>query len=97
MPQGLTSREASARLQQYGPNVVAEGTVHPWPVLLQKFWTPVPWMLEFTIGLELVCLVSVKVGTGVGDRGHGLSHHVASPKVWQRLGRAPGTSRTCSG
>jgi hypothetical protein len=28
----------------------------------------------------------------VADRGHGLGHHVASPKVWQRPGRAPGTN-----
>ena len=31
---------------------MAEDTARPWRVLLGKFWAPIPWMLEFAIGLE---------------------------------------------
>ncbi len=51
---GLTGDAARARLGQYGPNVIPEGTVHPWRALLEKFWAPIPWMLEFAIGLEIL-------------------------------------------
>jgi len=50
---GLSSREASARLTQVGPNAVAQERRRAWLVLLQKFWAPVPWMLEATIALQL--------------------------------------------
>jgi H+-transporting ATPase len=51
--EGLTAAEAEARLRQYGPNAVPEEHAHPWRTLLGKFWSPVPWMLEATIVLEL--------------------------------------------
>jgi|SRR5579875_630367 len=51
---GLTSTEAGRRLQQYGPNEAVEERRHPVRALLGKFWAPVPWMLEVTIGLQLV-------------------------------------------
>ena len=51
--EGLTAAEAEARLLQYGPNAVPEEHPHPWRALLGKFWSPVPWMLEATIVLEL--------------------------------------------
>ncbi len=51
---GLSTQEAARRLQQYGPNVVAEERRHPWQAVLSKFWAPVPWMLELAIVLELV-------------------------------------------
>ena len=50
---GLTGAEAAARLRQYGPNAVPEARPHPWRVLLGKFWSPVPWMLEATVVLQL--------------------------------------------
>ena len=50
---GLTSQEASSRLNQYGPNAVQESRPHPLLLLLKNFWGPVPWMLETTIALEL--------------------------------------------
>lgn len=50
---GLTSAEAQQRLLQYGPNIVAEDTPHPWFAFLRKFWAPVPWMLEATIALQV--------------------------------------------
>jgi H+-transporting ATPase len=50
---GLSSQEAEKRLVQYGPNAVVEETQHPVLILLNKFWAPVPWMLEATVLLEL--------------------------------------------
>jgi H+-transporting ATPase len=51
---GLSAAEAARRLAQYGPNEVAEEKPHPLLALLRKFWSPVPWMLEVTIILQLV-------------------------------------------
>lgn len=51
---GLSTQEAQARLQQYGPNAVPEERPHPLLLFLYKFWSPVPWMLEITLLLELV-------------------------------------------
>ncbi|MHB9101418.1 MAG: plasma-membrane proton-efflux P-type ATPase [Sulfuricella sp.] len=52
--QGLSTGEAARRLTQFGPNEVAEEKPHPLFALLRKFWSPVPWMLEVTIVLQLV-------------------------------------------
>ena len=52
--QGLTREEAKTRLRQYEPNAVREAEPHLLLVLAQKFWAPVPWMLEATIILELI-------------------------------------------
>ncbi len=52
--QGLNTAEAARRLIQSGPNEVAEEKPHPLLALLRKFWSPVPWMLEITIVLQLV-------------------------------------------
>ena len=51
---GLTSAEATRRQSQYGPNEVAEEKPHPILALLRKLWSPVPWMLEATIILQLL-------------------------------------------
>ena len=51
---GLTTAEAQARLQQYGPNRVEEEQRRPVLTFLAKFWAPVPWMLEATIVLEIL-------------------------------------------
>ena len=53
-PQGLTAAEAETRLRQYGPNAVREAKPHLLLAIAQKFWAPVPWMLEATIILELL-------------------------------------------
>lgn len=50
---GLTSREAAERLNQFGPNAVKVPRNHPIAQFLSKFWGPIPWMLEITVGLEL--------------------------------------------
>ena len=51
---GLTTAEASRRLQQFGPNAIPEATVSMWRGALSKFWAPVPWMLEAAIVLQVV-------------------------------------------
>ena len=52
-PAGLTSDEARRRLEKSGPNAVPDTAMHPLRRVLTKFWTPVPWMLEAAIGLEV--------------------------------------------
>ena len=51
---GLTSDEARRRLEQTGPNTVADTALHPLRRALTKLWAPVPWMLEAAILLEVV-------------------------------------------
>jgi H+-transporting ATPase len=51
---GLTSDEARSRLEDIGPNAMPDTSAHPLQMALEKFWTPVPWMLEAAIVLELV-------------------------------------------
>ncbi|MEO7127413.1 MAG: cation-transporting P-type ATPase [Rhodoferax sp.] len=50
----LTSDEASTRLKKFGPNAMPDTRAHPFRMALEKFWSPVPWMLEASIVLELV-------------------------------------------
>ena len=50
---GLSSGEARERLQRFGANGIPDTTEHPWRRALEKFWAPVPWMLEAAIVLEL--------------------------------------------
>lgn len=50
----LSAAEAAQRLQQQGANEVVEEAFHPLAVFLRKFWSPVPWMLEVTVILQLV-------------------------------------------
>ena len=54
LPSGLTSAEAQRRFAEIGPNATPEEQVRPWRRLLEKFWAPVPWMLEAAIVLQLV-------------------------------------------
>jgi H+-transporting ATPase len=44
--QGLTSQEATARLQQLGHNALEEKQVSPLARFLGYFWGPIPWMIE---------------------------------------------------
>lgn len=50
---GLTSEEALRRIEQYGPNTLPEEKRHPLALFLQKFWAPIPWMLEMIIVMEI--------------------------------------------
>jgi H+-transporting ATPase len=50
---GLTSEEARRRLEKLGPNAVPDTSMHPLRMAIEKFWAPVPWMLEAAVVLEL--------------------------------------------
>ena len=52
-PDGLTGDEARRRLSKFGPNAMPDTSLHPLRMALEKFWAPVPWMLEAAIMLEL--------------------------------------------
>ena len=54
LPTGLTSDEARRRLEKFGPNAMPDTALHPLRMAIEKFWAPVPWMLEAAIILELV-------------------------------------------
>ena len=51
---GLTSDEARGRLEKFGPNAMPDTSMQPLRMALEKFWAPVPRMLEAAIMLELV-------------------------------------------
>ena len=50
---GLSGQEARHRLETVGPNAMPDTALHPLRRALDKFWAPVPWMLEAAILLEL--------------------------------------------
>ena len=50
---GLTDEEVRQKLDAFGPNTVPDTSMHPMQMMLEKFWAPVPWMLEAAIMLEL--------------------------------------------
>jgi len=50
---GLTTTEARQRLSEFGPNAVVEETRPRWKLFLTKFWSPVAWMLEAAILLQI--------------------------------------------
>jgi H+-transporting ATPase len=52
-PAGLRSADAHQRLVKFGPNAIAEKLPPRWRVFLAKFWSPIPWMLEAAIVLQL--------------------------------------------
>lgn len=43
---GLSTSEAEARLQQYGPNEIFEKKINPLFKFLGYFWGTIPWMIE---------------------------------------------------
>src|SRR3984885_12157654 len=53
VPNGLTTTEASRRLETLGPNAMPDTAPHPLRMALEKFWAPVPWMLEAAVVLQL--------------------------------------------
>ena len=53
LPSGLTSDEARGRLAKFGANAMPDTALHPLHMALEKFWAPVPWMLEAAVVLEL--------------------------------------------
>jgi H+-transporting ATPase len=53
-PDGLSSDDAARRLKKFGSNGIPDTSLHPLRSALRKFWTPVPWMLEAAIVLEVL-------------------------------------------
>jgi Cation transporter/ATPase, N-terminus len=51
---GLTSVEARRLLETFGQNAMPDTSMHPLRMAIEKFWAPVPWMLEAAIILEPV-------------------------------------------
>jgi len=51
---GLSTSEAGKRLLQFGKNIVEEKQPNRLLTFAKKFWSPVPWMLEITIILQLI-------------------------------------------
>lgn len=51
---GLTTKEAQELLLKYGPNLVEEAKKNKLFLFFQKFWAPIPWMLEVAIVLQLI-------------------------------------------
>jgi H+-transporting ATPase len=63
---GLTSDEAHSRLEKFGPNAMPDTALHPLRMAIEKFWAPVPWMLEAAIILELALGKYVEAGIIAG-------------------------------
>ena len=61
-PAGMTSDEARRRLSQSSPNAMPDTSEHPLRMALEKFWAPVPWMLEAATLLELALGKYVEAG-----------------------------------
>ena len=53
-PSGLTTAEASSRLQEDGANAILDTSSHPLRNALTKFWAPVPWLLEASVAPQMV-------------------------------------------
>lgn len=53
-PPGLTGAEARRLLAQWGPNTVVDKTPPASRRYLAKFWSPIAWLLEAAIVLELL-------------------------------------------
>jgi H+-transporting ATPase len=66
LPNGLTGDEARSRLEKFGPNAMPDTALHPLRIALEKFWAPVPWMLEAAIVLELALGKYVEAGIIAG-------------------------------
>jgi H+-transporting ATPase len=59
---GLTSEEAQRRLEKSGADTMPDASVHPLRMALEKFWTPVAWMLEAAILLQIVMGAYIEAG-----------------------------------
>ena len=52
-PAGLGSAEARRRLAEFGPNAVSEAAPPRWRTYLAKFWSPIAWLLEIAMLVEI--------------------------------------------
>ncbi len=50
---GLTSAQAQSRLAELGTNTVTERGAPPWQIFLAKFWSPIAWLLEAALVLQV--------------------------------------------
>jgi H+-transporting ATPase len=66
LPNGLAGDEARSRLEKFGPNAMPDTALHPLRMAQEKFWAPVPWMLEAAIVLELALGKYVEAGMIAG-------------------------------
>ena len=51
-PEGLSQAEAAKRLEQFGPNEIAEEKANVFLKILSYFWGPIPWMIEVAVVLS---------------------------------------------
>ncbi len=51
---GLSTAQARARLEFYGPNAIREKHQNPWLKFLSYFWGPIAWMIETAAILSAV-------------------------------------------
>lgn len=51
---GLTSKAANDRLQQFGYNEIQEVKRNPMLDFLKRYWGPMPWLLEISIVLTII-------------------------------------------
>ena len=103
-PTGLSSLEAARRLAEVGPNEVVESPEHPLRRTLRHSWSPVPWMLEVTILLQLAAserleammvaaLLLINVGLAMAQEGRAsatlaLLRRLLAPRARVRRGGA---------
>ena len=52
--EGLTSTNATKRLEKYGPNTLAEKKENALLKFLSYFWGPIPWMIEVAAALSAI-------------------------------------------
>jgi len=52
-PIGLSGAEAHRRLAEFGPNAVSEAALPRWRAYLAKFWSPIAWLLEAAMVVEI--------------------------------------------
>src|SRR5208337_3758284 len=51
---GLSDNEAKRRINKYGYNELLEKRKNPFTDFLARYWGPMPWLLELTIGLSYI-------------------------------------------
>ena len=51
---GLTTSNATERLQKFGPNEIPEKKKSPLVNFLKNFWGPIPWMIEAAVIMSLI-------------------------------------------
>lgn len=51
---GLSSKDAKKRLEEYGSNEIPEEKVNPFIKFLKYFWGPMPWLIEIAVILSAI-------------------------------------------